>query len=218
MPKGDTVAGFRDDTSLVTIAVRLPDGGVRPAAAVDADCAAAVAAAIAAGRRPVLHILNVSKTGLRAPSMNCAVALASRYGTALDVIVDACQTRLNSGTVRDYIGRGWIVQITGSKFFTGPPFSGALLAPAAVAARLAACPLPAGLDLYSARPEWPRAQRGLDSLLPTGNHGLITRWQGSACGNAGFRRCANRAPSRRIASLCGSCRSLHQRDIPGWWP
>jgi hypothetical protein len=177
VPKGETVAGFRDDTSLVTIAVRQPDGDVRPATVVDADCAAAVADAIAAGRRPVLHILDVSKTGLRAPSMSCAVALASRYGMALDVVVDACQTRLNPGSVRDYIGRGWIVLVTGSKFFTGPPFSGALLAPAAVAARLAARPLPAGLELYSARPEWPRGQRGVGSLLPDGNHGLITRWQ-----------------------------------------
>jgi hypothetical protein len=177
VPKGEIVPGFRDDTSLITIAVRRPDGGVRPAAAVDADCAAAVAAAIAAGRRPVLHILDVSKTGLRAPSMSCAVALASRYGMSLDIIVDACQTRLHPGTVRNYIERGWIVQITGSKFFTGPPFSGALLAPAPVAARLAVRPLPVGLELYSARPEWPRAQRGLDSLPPTGNHGLITRWQ-----------------------------------------
>jgi hypothetical protein len=177
VPKGETVPGFRDDTVLAEIAVRGPDGGVRPAAAVDADCAAAVAAAIAAGRRPVLHILDVSKTGLRAPGMDRAVALAARYGAAMDVVVDACQTRLNPGTVRDYIGRGWIVQITGSKFFTGPPFSGALLAPAVVAARIAARPLPAGLALYSGRPEWPRAQRGLDSLLPTGNHGLVTRWQ-----------------------------------------
>ena len=175
--KGDTVSGFSDDTRLVTIAVRGSDGGVRPAAEVDAACAAAVVTALADGRRPVLHVLDVSKTGLRAPSMDCVMALATRYGMAMDVVVDACQTRLNPGTVRDYIGRGWIVQITGSKFFTGPPFSGALLALAAVAARLAARPLPAGLALYSGRPEWPRAQRGLNSLLPAGNHGLITRWQ-----------------------------------------
>jgi hypothetical protein len=177
VPKGEPVPGFRDDTSLVAIAVRSPDGGVRAAADVDADAAAAVAAAVAAGRRPILHILDVSKTGLRAPSMGCAVALAARFGTAMDVIVDACQTRLNPGTVRDYVGRGWIVQITGSKFFTGPPFSGALLAPAAVAARLADSQLPSGLALYSGRPEWPRAQQGLDGLFPTGNHGLVTRWQ-----------------------------------------
>ena len=175
--KGDTVPGFRDDTTLVTVAVRQPDGVVRQAASVDAECAAAVTAAIAAGRRPILHILDVSKTGLRAPSMNCVSALTALYGSAMDVIVDACQTRLQPGTVRDYIGRGWIVQITGSKFFTGPPFSGALLAPASVAARLAASPIPAGLALYSGRPEWPCAQQGLGSLLPTGNHGLITRWQ-----------------------------------------
>jgi hypothetical protein len=177
VPKGETVPGFRDDTSLVAIAVRRPDGGVRPASEVDADCAAAVAAAIAGGRRPVLHILDVSKTGLRAPSLTCATAIAARHGGAMDIVVDACQTRLNPGTVRDYVSRGWIVQITGSKFFTGPPFSGALLAPAAVAARLAARPLPGGLGLYSGRPEWPRAQAGLGNLPPAGNHGLVTRWQ-----------------------------------------
>jgi hypothetical protein len=177
VPKGEIVPGFRGDTSLVPIAVRQPDGGVRSAAEVDADCAAAVATAIAGGQRPVLHILDVSKTGLRAPSMGCAAALGAQYGEAMDVIVDACQTRLNPGTVRDYIARGWIVQITGSKFFTGPPFSGALLAPARVAARLAVRPLPEGLALYSGRAEWPSSQRGLERLLPDGNHGLVMRWQ-----------------------------------------
>ena len=95
----------------------------------------------------------------------------------MDVIVDACQTRLRPGAVRDYAKRGWIVQITGSKFFTGPPFSGALLAPPGVAERLAARALPAGLDLYSGRAEWPREQRGLEGLRRAGNHGLVMRWQ-----------------------------------------
>ena len=196
--KGETVPGFRDDTILVTVAVRRPDGGVRPAASVDAECAAAVAAAVAAGRRPILHILDVSKTGLRAPSMNCVSALTALYGSAMDVIVDACQTRLQPGTVRDYIKRGWIVQITGSKFFTGPPFSGALLAPAAVAARLENSPVPAGLALYSGRPEWPCAQQGLDSLLPVGNHGLILRWQAALAEMHAF---ADVPASRRRAVL-----------------
>jgi hypothetical protein len=109
--------------------------------------------------------------------MSCVAALGERYRDAMDVVVDACQTRLNPGTVRDYIERGWIVQITGSKFFTGPPFSGALLAPAAVARRLASRPLPAGLGLYSGRAEWPSDQSGLQILPPNGNHGLIMRWQ-----------------------------------------
>lgn len=182
VPKGETIPGFRDDTSLIAVAVRQADGGVRPVAEVDAECTAAVAAAIAAGRRPVLHILDVSKTGLRAPSMGCAAALGAWYGAAMDVIVDACQTRLNPGAVRDYIARGWMVLITGSKFFTGPPFSGALLAPPAVAGRLETRPLPDGLALYCGRSEWPKEQPGLTCLVQRdsrsdGNHGLVMRWQ-----------------------------------------
>jgi hypothetical protein len=177
VPKGETIAGFRDDTLLHPVGVRAPDGSVRPAAAVDADCVAAVTAAISAGRRPVLHVLDVSKTGLRAPSRGCVAELQARFGAQMDVIVDACQTRLNPGTVRDYLSQGWIVLITGSKFFTGPPFSGAVLAPRTVTARLQHGALPQGLSLYSGRPEWPSGHAGVEAMLPDGNHGLCMRWQ-----------------------------------------
>jgi len=104
------------------------------------------------------------------------------HGEAMDVIVDACQTRLHPGTIRDYLARGWMVLITGSKFFTGPPFSGALLAPSAVTSRLAKRDLPSGLALYTGRAEWPRDQAGLNCLEkgPSplgGNYGLVMRWQ-----------------------------------------
>jgi hypothetical protein len=143
---------------------------------------AAVEAAIAAGRRPILHIVDVSKTGLRAPSRACAAALGTRFAGRMDVIVDACQARLNPGTIRDYVGRGWMVLITGSKFFTGPPFAGALLAPGAVAHRLTADALPAGLNLYCGGAEWPSDLAGTDCLRatdgrPGGNFGLMMRWQ-----------------------------------------
>jgi hypothetical protein len=177
VPKGETIAGFRDDTVLHPVSVRALDGSVRPAAAVDAECVAAVSAAISAGRRPILHVLDVSKTGLRAPSRGCVAQLQAQFGMQMDVIVDACQTRLNPGTVRDYLGRGWIVLITGSKFFTGPPFSGAVLAPRPVASRLQHSPLPQGLSQYSGRPEWPSDHHGVDAMLPDGNHGLCMRWQ-----------------------------------------
>ena len=180
--KGETVDGFRSDTTLLSIAVRDERGAVRPASAIEADCIKAVTGAIAAGRRPVLHILDVSKTGLRAPSINCVTSLWQSYGQAMDVIVDACQTRLHPGTIRDYLARGWMVLITGSKFFTGPPFSGALLAPGAVTKRLAVHDLPRGLALYTGRAEWPREQAGLTCLEkgPSalgGNYGLVMRWQ-----------------------------------------
>ncbi|HTI02642.1 MAG TPA: hypothetical protein VL752_16955 [Acidisoma sp.] len=180
--KGDVVPGYREDTELVPIAVRGADGSVRSPVEVDRDCVAAVEVAIAAGRRPILHILDVSKTGLRAPSRSCAAALGARFAGRMDVIVDACQARLNPGTIRDYVGRGWMVLMTGSKFFTGPPFAGALLAPGAVAHRLAAGPLPAGLSLYCGSAEWPSDLAGTDCLRaddgrPGGNFGLMMRWQ-----------------------------------------
>ncbi len=100
----------------------------------------------------------------------------------MDVVVDACQTRLQPGTIRDYVARGWMVLVTGSKFFTGPPFSGALLAPTTVLARLDHSPLPEGLALYCGRAEWPDGQSGLQCLETgqdnlCGNYGLILRWQ-----------------------------------------
>jgi hypothetical protein len=180
--KGDPVPGYREDTELIAVAVRGADGSVRQPAEIDQDCVAAVEAAIAAGRRPILHILDVSKTGLRAPSRACAAALGTRFAGRMDVIVDACQARLNPGTIRDYVGRGWMVLITGSKFFTGPPFAGALLAPGAVAHRLTAGALPAGLSLYCGGAEWPSDLAGTDCLRTTdgrtgGNFGLMMRWQ-----------------------------------------
>lgn len=180
--KGDAVPGYREDTELVAIAVRGTDGNVRPPATIDRDCVAAVEAAIAAGRRPILHILDVSKTGLRAPSRACAAALGTRFAGRMDVIVDACQARLNPGTIRDYVGRGWMVLITGSKFFTGPPFAGALLAPGGVARRLSGSTLPTGLSLYCGAAEWPSDLKGTDCLRatdgrPGGNFGLMMRWQ-----------------------------------------
>lgn len=179
--KGEIVPGYRGDTTLVSIAVRGPDGVARPHGAIDAECRDAVQAALAAGRRPVLHVLDVSKTGLRAPSRTCAAALSAQFGARMDVIVDACQARLYPGTIKDYLDLGWMVAITGSKFFTGPPFSGALLAPGAILRRLALAPLPEGLAQYCGIADWPKAAPGLACLTQAegqwhGNVGLFMRW------------------------------------------
>ncbi|GAB0115333.1 hypothetical protein AcidC75_28570 [Acidisoma sp. C75] len=182
--KGEVVAGYRGDTTLANIAVRGADGAVRPEQAIDADCLQAVAEAVAAGRRPVLHLLDVSKTGLRAPSTTCAMTLATQHGARMDVLVDACQARLHPGTIQDYLARGWMVAITGSKFFTGPPFAGALLVPEEKMRRLRGVPLAEGLALYCGPADWPAdapqprrpAAEAEAELLP-GNVGLLMRWQ-----------------------------------------
>lgn len=94
------------------------------------------------------------------------------------MVVDACQMRARPARLRGYLDRGFMVQVTGSKFCAGPPFSGALILPPAVAARHRdLAPLPAGFADYAARIEWPRGwDRICRSLPDRPNLGLLCRW------------------------------------------
>ena len=68
--------------------------------------------------------------------------------------------------------------ITGSKFFTGPPLSGALLVPDALQARVARiADVPAGLADYTARDDWPACFGRIREQLPArANVGQALRW------------------------------------------
>lgn len=170
------IAGFRDDTTLVSIPLRDDAGKARPADAVDRDIVAAVGNAVAAGRLAVLHVLDLSKTGLLAPSVGLLTALRQRFGAGFDIVVDACQLRIGAARVRDYLALDAVVQVTGSKFLTGPPFAGAALLPPRIAARLEQGRLPRGLEAYFRKADWPRGVAAA-SLLPEGaNYGLLLRW------------------------------------------
>ena len=186
--KGTVIEGFRADTRVVALAVRDADGTSRSTAEIEADCTQLVAAerraaklegaGLEGGRRVLLHLLDLPKTGLLAPSLACLERLQAAHGQHLDIVVDACQTRLDQRRVRDYLSRGWMVMITGSKFFTGPPFCGAVLLPPPIAARLSAPGgLPAGLAAYGCRADWPQWTPAA-AALPTGvNLGMLLRWQ-----------------------------------------
>lgn len=178
--RGARIDGFRADTLVVNVPMRDADGHVRAPADVDAETCRLTHELRHAGRHVLLHRLDLSKTGLLAPGLDAleqACAPDGHDGECPDVVVDACQARLDPLRVRAYLDRGWMVMITGSKFFTGPPFCGALLLPAAVRRRLdGGDPLPAGLGAYSHRHAWP-AGRAVD-VLPVGhNIGLILRWR-----------------------------------------
>ena len=75
-----------------------------------------------------------SKLGWRAPSDRCLDEIAPRWPDQVQIVVDACQMRLGRPRLRKYLDRGYLVLVTGSKFFTGPAFSGALLVPARLVA------------------------------------------------------------------------------------
>ncbi len=90
--------------------------------------------------------------------------------------------------------------ITGSKFFTGPPFAGAALLPATVAARLQQALLPDGLDAYFGRDEFPTDCPAAMHLPAVGNYGLALRWQAAL---AEIRALLRVAPERRSEILRG---------------
>jgi hypothetical protein len=170
------IAGFRPDTEITNIFLRDSAGNPRPQAVVEADIAQAMADGIGAKQKIILHALDLSKTGLLAPSPLFLRQLRAEYGAKFDIVVDACQARLSPASVRGYLALDAVVLVTGSKFFTGPPFAGAALLPAAVAARLQTAALPEGLDAYFGRDDFFFSAPAADRLPPTGNYGLSLRW------------------------------------------
>jgi hypothetical protein len=128
--KGASLDGATPPPALLTVDLRGPDGTPRSREAITADCAAAIEAAIKDGQA-VLHAIDGSKSGLAAPDRESCAALADRFGDRLDIVIDACQARIEPGLVRFYLERGFPVLVTGSKFFGAPGFCGAVLFPAA---------------------------------------------------------------------------------------
>jgi hypothetical protein len=149
-------------------------------------------------------VLDVSKRGRAAPSLKGVKAICDRYGDSVDVVVDACQARLSSDAIRACVEAGWLVLVTGSKFFTGPPFSGALLVPPATVGRLERETLPAGLRGYTSAAEWPDLAAAAP-LREDANYGLALRWH-AALGE--MRAFAAVPPARRRAILEKFCASV----------
>jgi len=176
--KGEPIAGLATDVPSVPIAVRDRDGHPLAPARVDEEVRTCVARTVAAGRCVVLHVMNHSKTGGHFPSLECVGDILAAFGRKVQIVVDACQTRLSRARLRRYLDLGCMVLITGSKFFTGPPLSGALIVPAALAARLRPIDwLPEGLADYTTRYDWPRRFDRVRSHLPRRTTiGPLLRW------------------------------------------
>jgi hypothetical protein len=179
--KGRPIAGLAEDVASSAVTLR-HQGRVRSPGEMDEAVLAAVAQAVGSGSRVLLLAMDHSKLGVRCPSLDCLASLASRFGASAQIVVDACQMRLSRSRLAWHLAQGHIVQITGSKFFTGPPFSGALLVPNVLASRLAEAPgLPPALADYTSRSDWPLAWRGIRASLPErANLGQLLRWVAAA--------------------------------------
>lgn len=175
--KGLPIAGLAE--GVATVALPLRDAGrLRSPEEMDELVLAAVERALGAGHRVLLHVMDHSKLGARCPSAACLAAIAAHWGDAVQVVIDACQMRLSRARLAAHLAQGHMVLITGSKFFTGPPFSGGLLVPPSLGARLAQVDgVPAGLADYTGRGEWPVSWPGLRAgLAERANPGQLLRW------------------------------------------
>lgn len=197
--EGTPLAGGRA-VEVANVAIRLADGSPRPPELIDADVESLVKMAAAMGRRVLLTLADVTKTGMIAPSHACVLALRRELPDTVEVLVDACQFRIAPSTLRSYLNHGFMVALTGSKFVTGPTFSGALLFPPAAARRFRGRMLPQALRAYSARAEWPSAWVSAGSLENTANFGLLLRWEAALEELRAFRA----VPEAEVASFLRS--------------
>ncbi len=136
-----------------------------------------IADALSAGLHPLVHVVHGSKTGLVLPHLDEIDALIARFGSDVSFVVDACQARITTPAIHDYLKRGIIVFLTGSKFMGGPPFSGFALLPPGMVAN--AAPLPVGATQIFRQAEVPTDWAGRDALDDSGNAGLALRLSAS---------------------------------------
>ena len=194
----------------VAVAARDAAGRLRAAADIEADLDSVSLAAQRAGRSALLCVADVSKTGLISPSPAAALALARRFPQTLTVLVDACQFRLSPASLRAWLAQGFMVAVTGSKFLTGPTFSGALFVPAPLAARFASRILPPGLAAYSARADWPAGWLAAAQLPNAANLGLLLRWEAALAELRAFRA----LPQMKLRASCAPSRASFASASP----
>jgi aromatic-L-amino-acid decarboxylase len=215
---GARLVGWQDAAiALEPIEIRRPDGRPRSAAAVDREAESRVEQAISAGAFVILHALDASKTGRPGVSRATARRLSRRHPGRLLGLVDACQLRCPAEAIRADLEHGLAVMITGSKFAAGPPFSGALLLPAALAETLADGPSAgAALAPYSAALDWPARLRSrlTAGLAHAANLGLGLRWSAALAEIEAFEAIE---PHRRRALLAAFDAAVRERvaEDPG---
>lgn len=176
--EGERIEGLAGSAARIEIPLRDGCGSLRSSEAIDGEVLAAVSGAVGAGKSVVLLAMDGSKFGSRCPSLDCLREVKSNWGRSVQIVVDACQMRTGRRRIRYYLDQEFLVLVTGSKFFTGPPLSGALLVPAAASSVMKrAAAVPAGLGLYTNQNDWPIGWPGVRSGLPSRpNIGQLLRW------------------------------------------
>lgn len=204
--KGQPIGGRLPETVVLSnVPVRDEAGRAYSAQEIAERTGALVAEAAAQGRHTLVHVVHGSKTGLVLPSFRHIDALKSLYGDQISFIVDACQARITSAAIADYLDRGCTVLITGSKFMGGPPFSGFALVPRS--AIHSAAPLPSGFCKIFRRAEWPSIWPDVGLLPEESNLGLLLRLEASVFELKRFQALSIERVSRVILAFHAAVRA-----------
>ena len=177
--KAFPIAGLSESVRMCGIDFCDAQERLRSDAEMDRAVHDAVADAIARGEKVLLQAMASSKLGWCGPSEHCLAAISAAWPDQVCIVIDACQMRLAPAQLGDYLARGYLVLATGSKFFTGPPFSGALLVPRQKAEALDRIVIdPRGFGDYATRQDWPRRWHALRQAFPAHpNLGQWLRWE-----------------------------------------
>ena len=175
--KGDKIEGFRD-IDLIKIPFRDENGALKSSSQLDEEVFNAISKTNELGRHVVLHTMDQSKLGYQSPSEEMMQSLDTLENLSIQVIVDAAQLRLDPTDIQNYLNKGYIVSITGSKYFTGPPYSGALILPESVSKLIHSVKntLPEGLTKYYHHSDWPTSWFCSKDLSDGFNYGSYMRW------------------------------------------
>ncbi|GAA3643120.1 hypothetical protein [Flavivirga jejuensis] len=175
--KGDKIEGFRD-VDLIKIPLRDENGELKSSFQLDTEVFNAISKTNELGRHIVLHAMDQSKLGYQSPSEEMIQNLKKIDGLSIQIVVDGSQLRLDPKDIQNYLNKGYIVTITGSKYFTGPPYSGALILPKSVSKSINSLKktLPEGLTNYYNHSDWPTSWFCSKDLSDGFNYGSYMRW------------------------------------------
>lgn len=175
--KEQLIDGFRE-ADVLKIPLRNVAGELKHKQELDSEVYRAIQQAIKKGCQPVLHVMDQSKLGYASPSQGLLEQLRQEFGEKIIVLVDNSQLRMNVSRIEAYLKKGYLITVTGSKFYTGPPFSGALVMPEKFADRIKKCAntLPNGFRQYYLKSEFVADSKMGSKLAEGYNFGSYLRW------------------------------------------
>ncbi|MFB6451546.1 hypothetical protein [Bradyrhizobium tunisiense] len=216
--KDGAVAGLAGSS----IALPLLGPGIAMRADADVAVLHAIETTIGQGVPVLLQIMDSSKLGWRAPSAACLDEIARRWPRKVQIVVDACQARIGRRRLRSYLDRGYMVLMSGSKFFGGPAFSGALLVPKGLSRSLDRVEgIAPGIFDYAGRCDWPMAWTALRSRFERRpNFGQWLRWEAALAEIGSYYAVPGAFRAKVLAELAAGIDSMialspSLRSVPG---